>query len=428
MLSVSNEQFIHYQTVRTAVSLPLSPQVGLAVFLWAALAVYGFSALWWLVETVVFSRGWRSDDEDAWGLDEVQVRILTVDAAAVVQETVDSVPDAVAGVHVVAERDISVDGAAVHVVPDAFDCTATNKGRAVEWAHRNVDCEAEYVLYLDEDTIVTGLTGLPDADFVQFTEKPIYTGSRITYLCEIFRTGYQFEQTGFHRLAYPLYAWGGGFAIRHEIEADLGWDVATITEDTNLVWRAAGTRDLEYQLVDKRFRNQAPPSLGSMLKQRRRWMSGTIGDDHLLPPWYRPLYFTRVVAWAFSPFVPVLAVASYLLPGTAPGTALYGLLSTGLLAILLVYMLFGVVAYRKHPALWPVFLALTPVAVVAHAAGALWGVLRPVEEFEVTEKVTAERIERVNAGLDRGDLADHDGTDRLVRESTDAFDDHVFED
>ncbi|AOW79738.1 hypothetical protein HTSR_0543 [Halodesulfurarchaeum formicicum] len=403
-------------------------QVVLAVLLWAALAVYGFSSLWWVIETFGLSRGWRPDSTDAWGLEEIQVRILTIGAESVVQTTVDAIPNGIANIRVIAEREIEIDGATVHVVPEDFECAATNKGRAVEWARRHVECDTEYVLYLDEDTIVTDLTGLPDADFVQFTEKPIYTGSRFSYLAEIFRTGYQFEQLGFHRLNYPLYAWGGGFAIRREIEEELGWNVATITEDTNLIWRAAEAYDLEYQLVDARFRNQAPPSIRAMFKQRRRWMSGTIGDDHLLPAHYRPLYLTRVIAWAFSPFVPLLVLASFLLPGTAPGIEFYGLISTGLLGILFVYMLFGALAYRKHPLLWPVLLLLTPVAVVLHAVGAMWGVVSPVEEFEVTEKVTAATIERVNAGLDAGQLREHEGNERLVRDSDQAFETRIFED
>lgn len=406
----------------------IAPQTALAILLWAALAVYGFSSLWWLLETLILARGWRPDEQEAWALEDIQVRILTIDAEEVVQSTVDALPEEIADVRIIAEREIDVDGATVHVVPDSFECEATNKGRAVEWARRHVDCEAEYVLYLDEDTIVTDLTGLPDADFVQFTEKPIFTGSRLTYLAEIFRTGYQFEQLGFHRLRYPLYAWGGGFAIRREIEEELGWNVATITEDTNLIWRAADAFELEYQLVDSRFRNQAPPTVRSMLKQRRRWMSGTIADDHLLPRHYRPLYLTRVVAWAFSPFVPLLIVASFLLPGSAPGIELYGLISTGLLGILFVYTLFGAIAYRKHPLLWPVLLLLTPVAVVLHAAGAVWGVLSPVEEFEVTEKVTPETIEAENEELEPGALSNHDGTDRLIRNSAEEFDTHLFED
>lgn len=404
-----------------------SVRSAVAILLWAALGVYTFSSLWWLFETAVLSRGWQPDDETVWGLDDIQVRILTIDAEPVVQTTVDALPDEIADVRVIAESAIDIDGATVHVVPDEFDCEATNKGRAVEWARRHVDCDREYILYLDEDTIVTGLSGLPDADFVQFTEKPIYTGSRLTYLAEIFRTGYQFEQLGFHRLSYPLYAWGGGFAIRTEIEADLGWNVETITEDTNLIWRAADTYDLDYQLVDARFRNQAPPSIAALLKQRRRWMSGTIADDHLLPSRYRPLYLTRVIAWAFSPFVPLLIVAAYLLPGTTPGIGLYGLISTALLAVIFVYMLLGVIAYRKHPLLWPIFVLLTPVAVVIHATGAIWGVVRPVEEFEVTEKVTPATIEAVNESLEEGALTRHEGTERLVRDSATEFDEQLFE-
>lgn len=406
----------------------VSAQSILSVLLWAVLAVYAFSSLWWLFETVVLSRGWKADDETTWGLDAIQVRIVTIDAAAVVQATVDALPAGITDVRVIAERDIAIDGATVHVVPGEFDCEATNKGRAVEWARRNVDCDREYVLYLDEDTIVTGLSGLPDADFVQFTEKPLYTGSRLTYLAEIFRTGYQFEQLGFHRLSYPLYAWGGGFAIRHEIESDLGWNVATITEDTNLVWRAADAYDLDFQLVDLRFRNQAPPSVNAMVKQRRRWMSGTIGDGHLLPLRYRPIYLTRVIAWTLSPIVPFLVVAVYLLPVSTPGSGLYATLSMGLIGVVFLYMSFGVIAYRKHPLLWPIYILLTPVSVVVHALGAVWGVLRPVTEFEVTEKVTPETIESVNSGLESGELTDHDGSHRLIRESEDEYDWHLFED
>jgi hypothetical protein len=400
----------------------------LVILLWVALVLYGFSTLWWLFETVFLARGTGPGDVDDWSLDEVQVRVLTVDAERVVQGTVDALPDEVSDVRVVAERDISVDGATVHVVPEEFDCEATNKGRALEWARRHVPCDREYVLYLDEDTIVTDLTGLPDADVVQFTEKPIYTGSRLAYLCEVFRTGYQYEQFGFHRLRYPLYAWGGGIAIRHSLEQAITWDAKTITEDTNFIWRAARDSAVTFRVVDARFRNQAPPSLRAMLKQRRRWMSGTVGDDHHLPPHYRPLYLTRVVAWAFSPFVPILVVGAYLIPGSAPGLALYGAISTGLLGILFVYMLGGLLAYRKHPLLWPVFLLATPVAVIAHSAGAMWGVLRPIEQFEVTEKVTPDVIERVHANMEDGAIADHDGSERLIREASEAYQLTVFDD
>jgi hypothetical protein len=42
-------------------------QFVLAVLLWAALAIYGFSALWWLLEWIGLSRGWRPGIERRGG-------------------------------------------------------------------------------------------------------------------------------------------------------------------------------------------------------------------------------------------------------------------------------------------------------------------------------------------------------------------------
>lgn len=96
--------------------------------------------------------------------------------------------------------------------------------------------------------------------------------------------------------------------------------------------------------------------------------------------------------------------------------------------MLFVYTLAGLWGYRKHPLVWPLFLVLTPIGVLVHSIGALWGLLRPVETFEVTEKVTPETIEDVHETLDRGDLAAHDGTERLLRESGNSYQFTVFDD
>lgn len=257
----------------TVIDVLAASPVGVAVaaVLWSALGLYGLSALWWTLEATVLARGGRVTPEDVrWGYDEVQVRILTVDAAAVVQATVDAVPDGIDDVVVVAETPMSIDEAAVRVVPESFECTATHKGRALEWARRHVACDREYVVYLDEDTIMTDFVGLPDADVVQFTELPLYTGSWVTYVCEVFRIGYQYEQFAFHRLRYPLYAWGGCLAVRASVEDAVTWDAATVTEDTNFLWRAAARGRLDFAVLDVRFRNQAPPSIRAMVAQRRR--------------------------------------------------------------------------------------------------------------------------------------------------------------
>ena len=386
-----------------------------SVVLWAALGLYGLSALWWVLEVAVLARGGRVAPEDVrWEYDDVQVRILTVDAGAVVQGTVDAVPAGIDDIVVVAETPLSIDGAAVHAVPESFDCTATHKGRALEWARRHVSCEREYVLYLDEDTIMTDFVGLPDADVVQFTELPLYTGSWVTYICEVFRVGYQYEQFAFHRLRYPLYAWGGCIAVRASVEDAVTWDAATVTEDTNFLWRAAARFQLDFTVLDVRFRNQAPPSIRAMVAQRRRWISGTRADGGLLPRRYRPLYYTRIVAWAFSPLVPVFVVVSGVTPGVIPASGAYQTASLVLFGLLFVYMGVGTVRYRKSMSRALAYVFVTPVAFLAHSAGALFGVVSPVKSFTVTQKLAPETVESINEQLEKGDIEEHDGSERLV--------------
>lgn len=392
---------------------------GVAFVFWATLLLYGFSSLWWLLEVTVLASGWRADDETEVGLDDIQVRILTYNSPSTVQVTVNSIPDGIAETVVIAEAEMDIDGATVHVVPDDFESRAQKKGRAIEWARRHVECEQAYVLYLDEDSIVTDFDGLPAADLIQITEHPLRTGSWLVYLCEVFRVGYQREQRAFHRMAYPLYAWGGAVAVRRELEDEVTWDVPTITEDTTYIWRAATHVDrrggrFEYRLVNGRFRNQAPPSISEMFSQRRRWMSGTLQDVSRLPWRYLPLQATRIVTWTLSPLVPLLAVVGFLYPELLPQHELYRAVSVGLFGMLFVYMAVGLIEYRKYPEQWPVYLALTPLVVALHAVGALWGLLRPARDFKITEKtpgrVSVETLEELNPDLDEDAVVPTDET------------------
>ena len=381
----------------------------------AALALFAFyssSALFWLFEYAVSGSGAVADDSEfEWGHDDIQVRIATVDAEAVVQGTVDALPDAIDDVHVIAETDIEVRDATVHTVPESFECEAVYKGRALEWARRTVPCEREYVLHLDEDTIVANLTGLPDADIVQFTELPIYTGSRLTYLCEVFRIGYQFEQRAFSRFRFPLYVWGGGLAVRRELEDRITWNRRTVTEDTAFVWTAAATSEVSFRVVDARFRNQTPPSVLALARQRRRWMTGNRSDAWRLPLRYRAFVLFRAVVWAFSPLLALLGLVGV---GVASLTAVVPFY--GIAAGLLLLFLHGVTAvgasiygFRPLPTLLAV--ALTIPVVLLSTVGALWGFLLPARTFEVTEKLAPGTVEERHPALSTGDIANHPGTE-----------------
>jgi hypothetical protein len=390
--------------------MSLAAEVVLTWAIWLSLGLYALAVGFWLFEVLVLR---LLTDEPAieYGPDDVQVRVLTIDAEAVVQGTVAALPEAIADVRVIAEAPMDVPGATVHVVPEEFSCAASYKGRALEWARQHVPCEQEYVLYLDEDTILSNFEGVPDRDVIQFTEKPIYTGSRLAYWVEVFRVGYQFEQFAFPKLRFPLYAWGGGIAIRRDLEDRVTWDASTVTEDTSFIWRAAGTAACSFAVVNARFRNQSPPSLRALVHQRRRWLSGTLSDMPELPWSYKLLANTRTVAWAFSPLVPVLVAVSWGLDVFSG--PVYTAASLGMLSLLFVYTVLGLYVYRKHPVVALGLFLATPLLVFVHALGALWGIVRPVSGFVPTEKVTPDELEAVHPDLEAGDIEDHSGREEF---------------
>ena len=225
--------------------------------LWVLLALSILTMGIWVYEQYV---GWVQYDppEIEHPPGDAQVRILTIgDSPDVVQRTVDALPASVTDVHVITEREIAITDAMVHVVPESFACTAEKKGRALEWGRRNIDCEKPYVLYLDEDTQAVDFDGLPDADVVQFGERPFKTDSTLAYWVEIFRMGFQVEMRAFSLFDIPLYAWGGGIAVRRELEDEITWNFESIIEDTSFVWRAAVGGDFEFAYCNDKFKNQA---------------------------------------------------------------------------------------------------------------------------------------------------------------------------
>jgi|GEM_PF-494781 len=382
-----------------------SPALVMTFVLWQLVLLYTIPVSFWSYLFVFYL--WkhyrptrRGDDEVSieWTPDAVQVRVLTIDNENVVQETVDSLPDTLSDVVVVAEADIDVDGADVVVVPESFTCEfAQFKGRAIEYARIHHPTDKEYVLYLDEDTRIPSFDGIPsNADIVQFRERPVRTGGILPYLAEIHRIGFNIEQRAFPYLRVPFYAWGGGIAIRRSLEDRITWDTDTIVEDSVFAWRAVLDEDATFEVVDTFFENQAPPSVRAMIGQRRRWLTGTRSKSRLLPWDYRILYHFRDIGWAVSVFGPVFWVTSALTYAgieTIPLTVLvlpevYVALSLVLLAHVYLWSLLGLIYYRERPHIWLGLLVLTPFVVLLHSAGALYGILSPARQFAVTEKVS----------------------------------------
>jgi len=357
---------------------------------WTMVVIFFVATVYWLFEMLVVGRSRRGLIEHEPG--DVEDRVLTVGAESVVQATVNALPDTLAAIRVVCEEEIDITGASVHQVPADFSCDATRKGRAVEWARRHVPCQGSYTLYLDEDTLLPEFHGLPDADIVQLSEQPIRSDSWLAYFAEIFRMGFQIEQATFPNFRYPLYAWGGGFAVRKTVEDEVTWDVHSVTEDTNFIWRAFENADYDLAYLRTRAMNQAPPSIREMISQRRRWISGAARDAHLLPRRYHLLSLLRNAAWGLvclSPFLAlplVTPVENVLLPeiyGSVVVFQLIGLFAWGFLG----YWYYG----ERISVLIGLFLTL-PVVALIHSVGALWALLRPVQDFRVTTKVPPKEV------------------------------------
>lgn len=367
-----------------------------ALAAWALAGLYLIAAAAWVWYA---AKGiWHDYPSVAYGPEDVQVRILTIDAEDVVQRTVDALPDALADRHVVAESPIEVDGATVHVVPEDFECTADDKGRALEWARRHLPCEKEFVLFLDEDTLVTEFPGLPDADVVQFREWPYRPecGSWLVYWSEVLRMGYQLEQVGYATSDVPLYSWGGGLAVRASVEDRISWDVETLIEDTVFTWFAVAN-GASFEVVGTRFRNQAPPSLRAMFDQRRRWFVGTIRDEEYLPLGHQLLLTVRNVGWAFSPVLVVLTLLSVPFPHLAVPSLSLPVLAVTLLVLTTLWVASGIWYYGADSRTLPLVAAF-PVVLAVHSFGALLGFFAPPRTFQTTRKTSLSADETARAG------------------------------
>lgn len=341
----------------------------------------GYLGIYGLVWLVFWGAGVVSSaDSLEWGPGDVQARILTVgDSREVVQRTVDSLPAGIGSAYVVSERPLEIDGADVRVVDPTFTSAAISKGRALEWARRNLPTEEEYVLFLDEDTVVEGFEGVPDADIVQFAEKPEPNGSTAAWLTEVFRVGNGTERAGFGRLV-PIYAWGGGIAIRATVEDAVGWERETIVEDSAFL-RDAIAAGHSYSVLMTRFRNRAPPSLRKLIGQRRRWASGRFRDAARRPPGYRALLYFHTLGRPLLSFsLPLVAAGLFLgTPAWLDGLALL------VLGFLLLWTVLGWRQYDDRSwLLLPALLLALPITTFANGAGDLYALISPVSEFRTT--------------------------------------------
>ncbi|MDZ7730991.1 MAG: glycosyltransferase family 2 protein [Natrialbaceae archaeon] len=194
--------------------------------------------------------------------------------------------------------------------------------------------------------------------------------------------------------------------MKTEVESEITWDVRTVTEDTNFIWRAFADPDREMAVVPVKLLNQAPPSVRAMISQRRRWISGASLDSQLLPRRYRALSLLRNAAWGLVVFSPLL-----LIPVLTPVSVVYlpGVFELALLCQLVGLYSWGFLGYWYYAERFRVLLGLAltlPIVAILHATGALWAIFHPTTTFEVTPKVPPSGITDGVARDSIGDAVD----------------------
>ncbi len=233
---------------------------------------------------------------------EITVRIITLgENKKVIQKTVDSISKTNAQIQIISENSINIDNADVYIIDDDFTCKATGKGRALEWARKNLS-KRNYILFLNEDCELTSLDNIPKGDQIQLRQNPKYTESLLSWYAEIQRVGVGEETYSFDKLN-PKYIWGGGLLIKSEIEDKITWNSNNLNEDTEFIYNAID-EGFEYIIVNKpQVNNLSPLSFSDILQQRRKWNSN---QKSFINRFKQALDIEGSIIWIINSLFPLL--------------------------------------------------------------------------------------------------------------------------
>ena len=329
---------------------------------WAMTFIYWGIAL---VYRLLFHR-----DPKVW-TDDYDIRIITTGKNPdVIRATVASCPKPPM---IVSRRELDIPGTVV--VPDNTGLLAKFKGEAQEWARTTFPRTSGYTLYIDEDSVLPPNFKMPAlGGIIQFEESPVADNLLIEAI-EAHRSGFAMEMPFFKLLSTPLYQWGGALAIEANLENETTWNRKTICEDSAFAYSVRTA--INYTYTRLQIHNQAPSTLFDLIKQRRRWVSGTFADIHLCPSIpLRWMMIFRAWSWAFT--IPI-SIAALLVSGLS-----WPFWGPFVMTCTLSLIGSRVMKLPWHRAILAVLLA--PIASVLNAVGCLWAMISPVGGFDVTPK------------------------------------------
>jgi hypothetical protein len=199
-------------------------------------------------------------------------------------------------------------------------------------------------------------------------------------------------------LGVPVFGIHGSFIlIPAKLEHHIGFDLGgrgSITEDAYFALTAA-EMGYKFRWIDGFIREQSPFSVGDLIKQRRRWISGLVllaNDNQLKLKTRLPLKI-NLFLWQISWISIFVTIVNVIIGGSWFPTELAyaaAIITGGF------YSMYTVGSYRnlrdldmnifKKIGIYLGTLILIPISAVIEGIAVIYATLEPVEHFEVVEK------------------------------------------
>ncbi|RAH51197.1 glycosyltransferase family 2 protein [Aspergillus brunneoviolaceus CBS 621.78] len=280
--------------------------------------------------------------------------------------------------------------------PPSFQAArATHKARVLEWYRRHSSLtDRDWVLHLDEETEIDDYLMQACLDFIERGSDDIGMGTiyynasshwkhPLTTVAEILRIAENFGRyqlpVRFFRQPLLGFMRGSFLLLNGTVENAVTWDTECMTEDHWFAFYAA-KQGFKFGWLNAIAREQAPSTLGDLLRQRRRWYSGEL----MIPSWALRVMvaFNIMMTMIYGGWAISVSYGFFVWTTFNLAVLLHG----RVVACLLEDLDCRATALLDIPVHVVLTVVLAPVVDLVQAATFLWTVVRPTREFTVIRK------------------------------------------